>query len=89
MHEFVRGNVRLLCGVVRMGADGAVHLVERFRDFKDLRKALHTCRDRHHAADTGTESAGDNRRPLLGEIRKIEMAMAVDEHQAFASGCST
>src|SRR5438552_11692776 len=87
-HQLVGGHVELFRRLVWMSPDRAIHLIVSFSDFKDLLKALHTCRDRHHAADSGLQSAGDDGRPLLGEVRKVEMAMAVDKHQALVS-CST
>ena len=39
----------------------------------------HTGRDRHHALDAGLPSARDDCVKLLGEIGKIEMAVAVDD----------
>ncbi len=47
-------------------------------------------RDRHEPADAGRLGAADHRIELLREVRKIEMAVAVDQHvtQAFAVSIS-
>src|SRR5262249_7950873 len=52
---------------------------------------LHACRDRHHAADAGGDRTRDHRGPLFGEIREVEMAVAVDQHRFGQplSDCST
>ena len=88
-YQFVGGYVRLFSRIVRMRADGAVDGVELLCDRKDFRKTPDTRRDRHHAADPSRQGAGDDGRPLLCEIRKVEMAVTVDQHKMFASGCST
>ena len=88
-HQLGRGDVQFFRRIVRMGADRAIDLVERFRDFKNLWKLPDPGRDRHHAPDPGSEGAGDDGLPLLGEIGEVEVAVAVDQHQAFPSACST
>ena len=48
---------------------------------------LHARRDRHHAPDAGGARARHHGVELGGEIGKIQVAVAVDQHrQAFASG---
>jgi len=86
--KVLAGHIEFFRRIVRMGADGAIDFFESLSDSKDLVKSLHARRDGHHAADAGGQGAGDDGRPLLGEVRKVEMAVAVDEHQALAS-CST
>ena len=41
---------------------------------------FHPRRDRDDAADAGRTGAADDGVKLAGKIRKIEMAMAVDQH---------
>ena len=77
--QLVGRDVKLLGGVVRMRADRAIDLVMRLGDLKHAGKALHARRDRHHAADAGCDRARDHRIALLGEVGKIQVAMAVDE----------
>lgn len=88
-NKILRRDVELLGGIVRMRADGAEHFLERLCNFKDLLESLHARRYRDHAPDTSRQGAGDDGRPLLGKIRKIQMAMAVDKHQAVASGAGS
>ena len=82
--QLVGRDVELLGGVVRMRADRAIDLVMRLGDRQHAGEALHPRRDRHHAADACSDRARDHRIALLGEVREIEMAMAVDE-QPFQS----
>ena len=81
-NEVFGGYVELFGGIVRMSADRAIDFVIFLSNGKHLFEALHSRRDCHHAADTGREGTGDDGRPLLGEIRKVQMAMAVDQHHS-------
>ena len=88
--QLVGGDVGLLGGIVRMRADRAIDLVMRLGDRKHAGKALHARRDRHHAADARGDRARDHRVALLGEVGKVEVAVAVDEHAYSCSAvCST
>ena len=51
-------------------------------DGEQLGVPLHPRRDRDHAADAGRARARDDGVELVGEVRKIEMAMAVDQHRS-------
>ena len=87
--QVIDRDVELLVRVVRMGADRAI----------DVRKAL---RDRQHLgvplrtrveivtmrADAGRLRARHHGVELVREIRKIEMAMAVDQHGQHRSAAS-
>ena len=77
-------DVELLVGVVRMGADRAEHVGKALGDRKQIGVLLHPRRDRHHAADAGRPARADDGVELVGEVRKIEMAMAVDQHGVHA-----
>ena len=80
-------DVQFLMGVVRMGADRAENLRKFLCDRKHLRKFPHAGADGDHAADAGGAGARHHGVEFAGEIGKIEVAVAVDEHfQAFASG---
>ena len=78
--EFLRRDVRLLMGAVRMCADRAIDRGVAFGDGADLVEAAHARRDGHHEADAGRVCVGDQAVAVLIEIGKIEMAVAVDEH---------
>jgi hypothetical protein len=79
-HQIGRGDVELLVGAVRMGADRTVDVRESLRDCNEIVVLLHLRGDCHHPADAGVAGAPDNSVEVAGEIRKIEMAMAVDQH---------
>ena len=65
-----------------MDADGAVHVLETIRDTFDCLEAGQTRADGLDDADTRLPGTGDDFVQFSGEIRKIEMAMTVDQHQA-------
>src|SRR6266702_115691 len=65
-----------------MGADRAPNIGIGFRDRADPRKLVETGPDRQHRRDAGGAGPRDDRIALLGEIREIEMAMAVDQHHS-------
>ena len=75
--------MQLLMGVVRMGADRAEHVGKALGDRQHLGVARNPGRDRDHAGDAGRAGAVDHAVELGGEIGKIEMAMAVDQHALF------
>ena len=79
-YEILARHVRFFRSVVRMRADGAVDLVIGFGDVENCRKLCYARRNGHHAADPRRHSARDHRVALFGEIGKVQMAMAVDEH---------
>ena len=78
--QLVGGDVELLVGVVRMGADRAVHVGKALGDGEHLGVPPDPRRDRDDAADAGRLRARHHGVELAGEIGKIEMAMAVDQH---------
>ncbi len=78
--EIGRRHVELFMGVMRMRADRAKHVGKALGDREQVRLALDPRRNRHHALDAGGAGARHHGIELGGEIGKIEMAMAVDEH---------
>jgi hypothetical protein len=78
---------------MRMRADRAEHRIERLSDRQHLGEPPHARRDRHHPPHPRGERPRDDARALLGKLRKIQMAMAVDQHagspQPASAGCST
>ena len=63
-----------------MGADRTEHVGKPLGDGQDRVVPADPGRNRHHAADAGRPRARDDGVELVGEVREIEMAMAVDEH---------
>ena len=87
--QVARRHVQFLVGVVRMGADRAEDVGKSLGDRQHLGVARDPRRDGDQAADAGRARAGDHAVELGGEIREIEMAMAVDQHgycAAFSPG---
>src|SRR6516164_4079438 len=63
-----------------MRPNGAEDFREPICDREYLGMPLHTGRNSHHAPNSGSPGARNNRVEFSGEIREIEMAMTVDEH---------
>ena len=78
--QLVQRHILLVMCIVRMGANRAEHIVKAFGNCQYLREFPHPRRDRHHAFDTRIASACHDSIKLVGEIGKIQMAMAVDQH---------
>src|SRR6266404_5133425 len=79
-HQFARDNAVFLVGLMRMGADRAIDVRKSLGDPKQRAELLHTRRDRDDAPNAGGLGARDDGVEILGEVREIEMAVAVDEH---------
>src|SRR5262249_13099946 len=79
--KLARGDIELLVGVMRMGPDRAEHVLEPLGDRQHLAMPAHAGRDRYNFRQTGGLRPRDDRIELGGTIRKIEMAMAVDQHR--------
>ena len=79
-HQVGGRNIELLVGVMRMGSHRAVDVGESLRNRKQIALLLHPRGDCHHAPHAGILGAADNGVELAGEIRKVEMAVAVDQH---------
>src|SRR4051794_14530713 len=63
-----------------MSANRAPHIVARFGDGANRRELIEPRADRQHGTDASYPRTRKDRITLAGEIRKIEMAMAVDQH---------
>ena len=87
-HEIGCGDLEFLVGVVRMRADRAIDVGKAFGDSQHIGEPMYARRDRDHARNPGRASAHDNVVKLVGKIRKIQMAMAVDQHGYCAAGAS-
>jgi len=78
--------------MVRMGADRAVDIAMRLDDLEQIGEAPHPRGDGEHEADAGAFGMRQHRLALDGEIGKIEMAVAIDQHHGkmkdpCSSGC--
>src|SRR6185437_4855317 len=69
-----------LIGLIRMGPDRAIDIGKSPGDFQERAEPPHPGRDRDHAPDPGGGGAADQGVEIVGKIRKIEMAVAVDQH---------
>ena len=78
--EIGRRHVEFFMGVMRVRADRAKHVRKALGDGEQVRLALDARGNRHHALDAGGTGARHDGVELGGEIGKIEMAVAVDEH---------
>ena len=78
--QFIRRNAVLFIGVMRMGADRAIDVGKALGDVEQSAEPLHPRRDRHDAADAGLRCTRDNAVEIAGKVRKIQMAVAVDQH---------
>ena len=67
---------------MRMGADRAIDVGKTLGDREQAVQPLYPRRDRDDAADPGGLGARDDGVEIVGEIGKIEMAVAVDEHHS-------
>lgn len=88
-HQIVSRYIQFLGCAVGMCADRAK---DRRIFFSDLQKrqTAHPGRDRHHLAHAGGMGAGDDIVALSIEVRKIQMAMGIDQHRSrlHASGAT-
>jgi hypothetical protein len=67
-----------------MGTDGAIDIRKAFGNGEHLAVSFHPSRDGYHAGDPGCARARTQGVELAGEIWKIEMTVAIDQHQACA-----
>jgi hypothetical protein len=75
-----------------MGADRAIDIAMRLDDLEQIVEAPHARGDGQHEADACTFGTREHGLALRGEIGKIEMAVAVDQHHGkmkdpCSSGC--
>ena len=81
LDQFARGNAVFFVGVMRMGADRAIDVGKPLRDREQRAEPPHPRRDRDDAPDAGGGGARHDAVEIVGEIREIEMAVAVDQHR--------
>ena len=79
--QLIGGDVQLLVRMMRMGADRAVDIRKALGDGEHLGVAFDPRRDGDDTRDAGRPRARNHGIELAGEIGKIEMAVAVDQHQ--------
>ena len=73
-------DVQFLMSIVRMGADRAENLRKFLSDRKHLRKFAHARADGDQARNAGGSRPRHHRVELGGEIRKIQVAVAIHQH---------
>ena len=78
--DLLERDIPLLRGMVRMGADRAIHIAMRLDDLEQIGEPAHPRRDGQHETDARTFGMRKHGLALRGEIGKIEMAVAVDQH---------
>jgi hypothetical protein len=90
LHQVRGRHIRLFIRVVRMRADRAKYIIVRAGNLLDVGEFLDPRADGDHPPDAFSAGARNDCVALGGEIRKIEMTMAVDQHgQAAPSSGST
>src|SRR6185312_7063895 len=80
LDQLAGGNAVFLICLMRMGADRAIDVRKSFCDGEQPAEPLDAGRDRDNADDPGRLGARNDGVEILGKIRKVEMAVAVDEH---------
>jgi hypothetical protein len=80
LDQLVRGNAVLFVGVMRMGANRAIDIVEPLGDCEQFAEPPDPRRDRDHASDASLCCPRHDPFEIIGEVRKVQMAMAVDQH---------
>src|SRR4051812_2811049 len=78
--QFLRSNAVFLIGVMRMGTDRAIDVWKSFGDRQQRGNAPDARRNADDAANASGICPRYDRIEIVGEIRKIQMAMAIDEH---------
>src|SRR3979411_1864868 len=78
--QFVRGNSVFFIGMMRMGADRAIDVRKSLRDRQQGAETPHPRRDGDEPPNACRRSPRDDGVEIIGEIGKIEMAVAVDKH---------
>src|SRR3954471_1650957 len=79
--QVVHRDVELLMRMVRMGADRAIDIGKAFGDGEHLAVSPHARRNRHHAPDVRRTRTPNQGVQFAGEVGKIQMTMAIDQHQ--------
>ena len=76
----------LLLSLVRMHADRAPDIVVALGDRAHAVELVEPRADGQHGADAGGAGARQHARLVFCELREVEMAVAIDKHQAAALG---
>ena len=79
--QFLRRDAVLLVGLMRMSADRAINLGIARGDRQQRIEAANTGGDGDDAPYPGRPRTRDDAVEVVGELGKIEMAMAVDKHR--------
>src|SRR5262245_41732760 len=79
--HLVDADVQLLMRMMRVGADRAVDIGKALGDGKHFGMPFDPRRDGDNACDAGCPRTRNHGIELAGEIGKIEMAVAVNQHQ--------
>jgi len=80
LDQFVGGYIFLI-GVVRMGADRAIDIRKALGDRKELAETPHPGRNGDDEPDPCGRSAGHDAVEIVGEIRKIQVTVAIYQHR--------
>ena len=80
-HDLLDADIELLVRLVGMRADRAINVGVALGDGEDLGQAPDARRDRHDHADPRRLGAPDHGLAVLRELREIEVAVVIDEHQ--------
>jgi hypothetical protein len=79
--QFVGWYPVFFVGVMRMGADRAIDVWKSFRDLEQRAKPSDPRRNGDDPSNARGSSPCDDVVEVIGEIGKIQMAVAVDEHR--------
>jgi hypothetical protein len=75
------GNAVFFVGVMRMGADRTIDVRKPLGDLDQFGKPPHPRRDGDHASNAGGSGPRHDAIEVVGEIGKVQMAMAIDQHR--------
>src|SRR5438309_12013760 len=81
LDQLSRRNSILFIGVVRMRADRAVNIGKLRGNGQQRIKTPHPRRNSDDASDPRRGSSRDDALEIVGEIWKVEVAMAIDKHE--------
>jgi hypothetical protein len=84
--QLLRRDAVLLVRVMRMRADRAVDARKARRDVEQPVEPAHAGRDRDDADNAGGLGAPNDGVEVAGEVREVEVTVAVDQHQASSFG---
>ena len=80
LDQFIGGNTVFFIRVMRVSANRTIDVRKFLRDRQQPAETPYPRRDGDDAPDPGSVRSRDDAVEIFSEIRKIEMAMAVDEH---------